>query len=66
MIQAQVAKRHKRLIIESVETGQVLYCPPDFIKARLHSRDKMIELAEKITRDPYLLFDHIYQFESQF
>ena len=43
-----VVKRHKRLHIEIMESGKLLYTPPDFVK--LHSREPLQALAEKFTR----------------
>jgi len=62
-ITARVIKRNKRLMIQCLENGEILYCPPDFIRDKLKSREPLIELAEKmLTTDTIKL---IMEFEKK-
>lgn len=45
----RVVKLHKRLWIEEVETGELVYTPPDFMRHRLQSREPMRALAQTFT-----------------
>lgn len=43
----RVVKRHKRLWIERLETGELIYTPPNFL--RLVNRDGLVALAEHLS-----------------
>lgn len=45
----QVVKRNKRLYIESCESGNPVYTPPDFLRSHMKSRDQLKALADKLT-----------------
>ena len=59
----ECAKVDKRLWIRHVETGELRYTPPDFI--RLHDRNLMHELAAWATRRGELIIDDIIVFETK-
>lgn len=48
VITAVVVKRRGRLMIRHFETGEILYCPPDFIQKLFVTREKMIDLANEM------------------
>ena len=46
-----VEKRNKRLIIRCVETGEVVYTPPDFLRQQIRNRDGLRVLADRLTTE---------------
>jgi len=60
---AIVVKRHKRLLIEVMETGEHLYSPPSFIQ--IPSREPVHELAAAFTPAQDRSIDAIMAFESR-
>lgn len=56
-------KVNKRLWIQDVVTGELLYTPPDFIK--LHSRDSMEDLALRASMRRRLDIMEIMVFEAR-
>lgn len=57
------AKAHRRLFIQDLETGELLYTPPDFI--RLTSRTPLEDLARVACAKTFLDIADIVFFESQ-
>jgi hypothetical protein len=60
----EVVKRDKRLWLREVETGRLVYTPPNFMRHRLQSREPMIELAKAMTQELRYDIDVITQFET--
>ena len=56
-------KVNKRLWIQNVVTGELIYTPPDFIK--LHSRDSMEELALRASMRGRLDIMELMVFEAR-
>ncbi len=64
-VTAIVKKYNKRLVIQYLETGEILYTPPDFIRVKMHSREPLVKLARKMSETPYEnIIDHIMEFEK--
>lgn len=61
----QVVKRNKRLYIESCDSGNTVYTPPDFIRPHMKSRDQLKTLADKLTAGESYI-DAVTAFESGF
>lgn len=45
----RVVKRDKRLWIERLETGEVVYTPPDFLRSYIRDRNGLIAMAAELT-----------------
>lgn len=59
----EVVKKNKRLWIQRVETGELVYTPPNFIS--LHSREPLQHLARDLGQVPLSSgFQEIMRFES--
>jgi hypothetical protein len=61
---AEVVKRHKRLQVVVVETGEVLYVPPNFVM--LPSREPLVALARHFTAVGHRDIDAIARFEGRY
>lgn len=48
VVTAEVKKINKRLWVQLVETGELVYTPPDFIYKRMNSRADLQRLADRI------------------
>lgn len=56
-----VVKRNKRLFIET-ENGEVVYTPPDFIRSKIHSREQLHKLIQRMETVGYI--DAVMEFET--
>lgn len=45
----ECVKVHKRLWLREVETGKLVYTPPEWVRVRLPSRKPMEDLARQMT-----------------
>lgn len=59
-----VIKRNKRLMIQCIETGEVVYTPPDFLRPFIHNRDKLNVLAARLNREWIVPIPSIIDFET--
>jgi len=58
-----VAKRFKRIVVIDVLTGEVIYCPPNFIT--LNSRDDLKPLVHAFNFEGQRDIQAIIQFEAR-
>lgn len=58
-----VVKRHKRLWIDDVGTGDAIYTPPNFLK--MQSREPLAALAKHFTEVQSRDINAIAEFEAQ-
>jgi hypothetical protein len=61
---AEVVKRQKRLWIQVMETEAPLYTPPDFLRHRIHGRDRLQALADVFTQKQERCIGAIMAFEA--
>ena len=59
-----VVKVNKRLFVRRVDTGELVYTPPDFLRHRIHNRQVIQVLADRMTRDWPATIRGIIDFES--
>ena len=62
----EVIKANKRLWIRQVETGELVYTPPDFIRHRLQSRLPMEQLAESFNKVGERAISAIAELEARY
>ena len=62
----RVVKVAKRLWIEELETGNLVYTPPEWVRARLQSREPMHELARAMTERLRYDINPIIEFETRY
>jgi len=62
---AVVVKRSKRLLVEVMETGKVLYSMPDFLRPKLINREPLRALAATFTEKQRADIGDIIAFESK-
>lgn len=61
---AEVLKRNKRLMVRVIETDQILYVPPDFIRPHIRSRAGLQALADAFTQKQRRCIEAIAAFEA--
>jgi hypothetical protein len=61
----EIVKRDKRVWLREVETGRLVYTPPNFVRHRLRSREPMIELAKAMTAKLRYDIGAIVDFETR-
>lgn len=62
----RVKKYNKRLYIEIIETGELYYTPPDFIREKMNSRKKLVDLSDRLSYIPFRdWIDEIMKFEFE-
>ena len=59
-----VIKRNQRLYIQCVETGAIVYTPPDFLRPKIRNRDMMLALARRLDREWFNPIQAIVEFET--
>lgn len=59
-----VAKHNKRLVVRCVETSEVVYTPPDFLRPLIRNRDGLQTLANRLTLEWARPIRAIMDFES--
>lgn len=62
----EVTKHAKRLWLREVETGSLVYTPPEFIRHRMQSREPMRDLAKAMTDKLRYCISAICVFEARF
>jgi hypothetical protein len=62
----QVIKANKRLWIETVETGERVYTPPDFMRHKMQSREPMRRCAAAFTAAGRYDIGAVVELESAF
>jgi hypothetical protein len=59
-------KVHKRLWLREVETGNLVYTPPEWVRSRLQGREPMRELAAAMTERGRYDINLIIEFETRY
>jgi hypothetical protein len=62
----EVAKVNKRPYLRELETGKLVYTPPDWVRSRLNSREPMADLARAMTERLRYDVNLIIEFETRF
>jgi hypothetical protein len=61
----ECVKHNKRLWIKHVESGELVYTPPDFIRSRIQDRDQMRVLARDLSEIGRYDINTITEFETR-
>lgn len=62
----EAIKLNGRLYVREVETGKLVYSPPDFVRSRLPGREPMRELAEAMTKGLRYDINLVIDFEVKY
>jgi hypothetical protein len=60
-----VVKYNKRLWIKDIDSGRLIYTPPDFLRHLIKNRSDLEELCRDGSNDADNLIEHIMKFESK-